>query len=163
MMTLDLSPWLVLPAIMAGVVLLFVALHAWQVWAQPHPELVRKLFHLGGGFLALPLPWLFTGFVPVLVLGVANLAFFALLRTIPALRSGLGQVLSGVQRNTAGEFCFVLSLLLLFHLARDTPLFYGVPLLILAVADAFAAFTKEFFNVGSCFLCQCDRHYFSLI
>lgn len=143
MNALDLDPWLAIPAMLGGVILFFVVLRTWQVLSHPHPELVRKIFHLGGGLLALPLPWLFSSFIPVLILGGANLALFTLLRTVPVLQSGLGQVLAAVQRNTVGEFCFILSLLLLFFLASHTPLLYGVPLLILAVADAFAALVGQ--------------------
>ena len=133
------NPWF-MAAILLSLMLFFIAvLRAWQVLSHPDPEMVRKVFHLGGGLLALPLPWLFSTPLPVVVLGTTTMIVFALLRTIPALRSGPGQVLAGVHRDTIGEFCFILSLMLLFLLARDTPLLYGVPLLILAIADTFAA------------------------
>ncbi len=145
MMPLDMNPWFTTPALMAGMLLLFAVLRTWQLLTHPHPELVRKLFHLGGGLLALPLPWLFSSPLPVVILGVSSLVLFTLLRTIPALQAGPGQVLAGVQRNTVGEFCFILSLMLLFLLARESPLLYGVPLLVLAVADTFAALVgKEY-------------------
>lgn len=135
----DMNPWFMAAALMALMLLFLAVLRAWQVLTHPDPEMVRKVFHLGGGLLALPLPWLFSGPLPVLVLGAASMVLFALLRTIPALRTGPGQVLMAVHRETVGEFCFILSLVLLFLLARDTPLLYGVPLLILAIADTFAA------------------------
>ncbi|SFN81000.1 phytol kinase [Formivibrio citricus] len=153
MTAVNLDPWFAIPAMLAGVLLMFAALRTWQVRFNPHPELVRKMFHLGGGLLALPLPWLFSDLVPVMILGGANIVLFSLLRTVPILRDGPGQVLAAVQRNTVGEFCFILSLLLLFFLARHTPLLYGVPLLVLAVADAFAAligkeYGKLFYSVS---------------
>ena len=145
MTPLNLDPWLAIPAMLAGMVLLLAVLRVWQVLAHPHPELVRKLFHLGGGLLALPLPWLFSSPLPVVVLGASSFALFILLRTLPVLKAGPGQVLAAVQRNTVGEYCFILSLLVLFIWARDNPLLYGVPLLILAIADAFAALVgKEY-------------------
>lgn len=153
MKPLDLDPWFAVPAMLAGTLMLLAGLRAWQLHCSPHPELVRKLFHLGGGLFALPLPWIFSSPAPVVVLGAANLALFALLRAVPALRKGPGQVLAAVSRNTVGEFCFVLSLVLLFMLASETPLLYGVPLLILALADAFAAlvgreYGKLFYSVS---------------
>ncbi|MGA7950691.1 MAG: hypothetical protein WCA45_11120 [Thiobacillaceae bacterium] len=153
MIALNLNPWLAIPAMLTGMVLLFAVLRAWQVLAHPHPELVRKLFHLGGGLLALPLPWLFSNPAPVLVLVASSIALFTLLRTVPILRAGPGQVLAAVQRNTAGEYGFALSVLLLFTWAHDNPLLYGVPLLILAIADAFAAlvgkaYGKVFYTVS---------------
>ncbi len=153
MRPLNLDPWIAIPAMLGGMVLLFAVLRVWQVIAKPHPELVRKIFHLGGGLLALPLPWLFSSLVPVLVLGASSIALFTLLRTVPVLKAGPGQVLAAVQRNTVGEYGFILSLLLLFTWARDTPLLYGVPLLILAIADASAAlvgrhYGKLFYTVS---------------
>ncbi|MGB7933049.1 MAG: hypothetical protein WCH04_12630 [Gammaproteobacteria bacterium] len=137
------NPWL-MAAVLMTIMLFFIAiLRAWQVMTSPDPEMVRKAFHLGGGLLALPLPWLFSSPLPVLVLGATTLVLFTLLRTIPALRTGPGQVLMAVHRETVGEFCFILSLMLLFLLARDTPLLYGVPLLVLAIADTFAALVGE--------------------
>jgi phytol kinase len=139
------NPWLATVAVVTGMLLLLAALRTWQLLARPNSEMVRKLFHLGGGLLALPLPWLFSKPLPVMILGIASLILFTLLRTIPVLRSGPGQVLAGVHRNTVGEYCFMLSLMLLFLLARDSPLLYGVPLLVLAVADTFAALVgKEY-------------------
>lgn len=153
MTPLDPNPWLAIPAILAGMMLLFAVLRVWQVLAHPHPELVRKVFHLGGGLLALPLPWLFSSPVPVWVLGASSIALFTLLRTVPILKAGPGQVLAAVQRSTVGEYGFILSLLLLFTWAHDNPLLYGVPLLILAIADAFAAlvgkaYGKLFYTVS---------------
>ena len=153
MRPLNLDPWIAIPAMLGGMVLLFAVLRVWQVIAKPHPELVRKIFHLGGGLLALPLPWLFSSLVPVLVLGASSIALFTLLRTVPVLKAGPGQVLAAVQRNTVGEYGFILSLLLLFTWARETPLLYGVPLLILAIADASAAlvgrhYGKLFYTVS---------------
>ena len=137
------NPWLMAAVLMTIMLFFITLLRAWQVLARPEPEMVRKAFHLGGGLLALPLPWLFSDPLPVVVLGAATLVLFTLLRTIPVLRTGPGQVLMAVHRETVGEFCFILSLMLLFLLARDTPLLYGVPLLVLAIADTFAALVGE--------------------
>lgn len=139
MKALDVDAWVAVPLLLAGLLLLLTGLRAWQVAAAPHPELVRKLFHLGGGLLALPLPWLFSRPEPVIALAVLSLVTLGLLRIVPALKAGPGQVLAAVQRNTVGEFCFVLSLLALFTWAHDRVLLYGVPLLVLTLADTFAA------------------------
>ncbi len=133
------NPWLVATLVFGLAVAMLGVLRAWQALAQPEPELVRKFFHLGGGLLGLSLPWLFRELAPVLALGGATMALFAALRLVPALRRGPGQVLAGVRRKTIGEFCFVASFCLLFWLADGDKLLYGVPLLVLAVADTFAA------------------------
>lgn len=110
---------------------------------QPQPELVRKLFHICGGVLALSLPWLFDRITPVLVLGAVVAAALVALRVVPQLRSGLGQVLFGVERQSVGELCYLASICLLFGLAGNDKLLYSVPLLILTFADTFAALVGE--------------------
>ena len=109
----------------------------------PEPELVRKLFHIGGGLLSLSLPWLFDSLIPVLLTSGAIAALFIAMRKVPLLRDGVGQVLLGVKRNTVGEFCYVASVCLLFWLTHGNKLLYSVPLLVLAIADASAALIGE--------------------
>jgi len=124
---------------------LIVALRLYQLRATPPPgpEFVRKLFHIGGGIIGLSLPWLFDSLVPVLVLAGAITSAFAAMRFVRQLRSGVGQVLLGVDRRTVGEFCYIASIALLFWLSHGDKLLYSVPLLILALADAFAALVGE--------------------
>jgi phytol kinase len=137
------SPWPTLVAVFGAIVLFLGLLRAWQVRAEPSPELVRKLFHLGGGALGLAMPWLFDSPWPVFALGGACVAVFAALRLVPRLAAGPGQVLAAVKRNTLGEFWFVASFCLLFWLAGSDRLLYVVPLLVLTVADTAAALVGE--------------------
>jgi phytol kinase len=109
----------------------------------PSPELVRKLFHIGGGIIGLALPWLFDSLVPVLALALVMAATFVALRFVRLLESGVGQVLLAVERRTVGEFCYLASIVLLFWLAQGDKLLYSVPLLILALGDASAALVGE--------------------
>lgn len=139
----DANPWLVATLVFAVGVAMVGLLRAYQVLARPEPEMVRKLFHLGGGLVGLSLPWLFKDIAPVLALAAATTGLFVALLTVPALRGGPGQVLAGVGRKTIGEFFFVASFCLLFWLAKGDKLLYGVPLLVLAVADTFAALVGE--------------------
>lgn len=135
----DTNPWLVMVLAFSLVVTMLAVLYAYQVIAHPEPEILRKLFHLGGGLFGLSLPWLFRDIGPVLVLAAATAGLFVALRVVPALREGPGQVLVGVKRKTLGEFFFVSSFCLLFWLSQGDKLLYGIPLLVLAVADTFAA------------------------
>jgi phytol kinase len=123
--------------------LMFAGLRFAQLRWQIEPELVRKMFHVGGGLVGLSLPWLFDSMVPVLVLAVLITCVFVALRRVAALRSGVGQVLHAVERETIGEFCYIASLLVLFWLARGDKLLFSIPLLILALADTFAALIGE--------------------
>lgn len=134
----DMLTVLVLLSLAGG---LMGALRLYQLRAKPPPapELVRKLFHIGGGVLGLSLPWLFDSLVPVLVVTGTVAASFVAMRFVEQLRSGVGQVLLGVDRRTVGEFCYIASIALLFWLSKGNKLLYSVPLLILALADAFAA------------------------
>ena len=128
-------------ALLAAAGALHAALRLYQVRAQPppDPELVRKLFHIGGGAIGLSLPWLFDTMTPVLALAAVLTAWFAALHLVARLRRGVGQVLLGVERRTAGEFCYLASMALLFWLSDGHRLLYSVPLLVLALGDAFAA------------------------
>lgn len=131
--------WTAIAAVFGAFLVFLGLLRAYQVRAEPSPEFVRKLFHLGGGALGLAMPWLFDAVWPVLVLGAACVAVFATLRLVPSLAAGPGQVLSAVKRSTLGEFWFVTSFCLLFWLAAGDRLLYSVPLLLLTVADTAAA------------------------
>ena len=133
------STWLTMLMLLVMTGALLAGLRYYQVRLKPDPELVRKLFHLGGGLLGLSLPWLFDDLLPVLVLTVLVASGFVATRTIPALRNGIGQVLLGVQRPSVGEFGFLASFCLLFWLARGDKLLYSIPIMMVALADALAA------------------------
>jgi len=124
---------------------LMYALRWYQVHGMPppEPELVRKIFHICGGILGLSLPWLFDSLTPVLVMGTLIVIAFVAMRLVHRLHGGVGQVLLGVKRNTVGEFCYIVSICLLFGLAHGDKMLYSVPLLILALADASAALIGE--------------------
>jgi phytol kinase len=129
--------------LLLAVALLFGLLRVYQVRAKPAPELVRKLFHISGGAVGLVLPWLFDSIAPVLVLAALVAAAFLAMRFVHGLRHGVGQVLFGVERQTIGELCFLVSMCLLFWFARGNKLLYSVPLLMLALADTSAALIGE--------------------
>jgi len=122
---------------------LFALLRLYQVKADPPPERVRKLFHLLGGVFGLPLPWIFHSFTPVLLLSVLVLIAFGVMRFSTGLRHGVGQVLFGVRRESIGEPCYIVGIMLLFYLAQGDKILYIVPLLMLALADTAAALIGE--------------------
>jgi phytol kinase len=132
-----------------GVVLMLAALGMWmavlrliQAWLRPHPEVVRKLMHVGMGLTVLAFPWLFDAVWPVLLVIVLSLVLLAAVRFVSGLQARLGSVLGGVARQSLGEFYFAISVAALFVLSRGRPyenILYCVPLLVLALADAVAA------------------------
>src|SRR5262245_34698322 len=121
-------------------------LRLYQRFYSPHPELVRKLLHMGMGLATLSLPWLFDRAWPVLLLAGISIVALVSLRLVASLKSGLGNVVAGVARASLGEIYFPLAVtvLLLLYLYVDTAnparlILYCVPILLLTLADAAAA------------------------
>ena len=66
------GPWLgvlIVPAALGG---LLGILSIYRRLARPHPELVRKLLHVGMGCVTLSFPWLFDSPTPVVILAAAQ-------------------------------------------------------------------------------------------
>jgi phytol kinase len=135
-----LNPWFGMGLVLLGLVGLMGGLRLWQRSGRPHPELVRKLLHVGMGSVALSFPWLFADTWPVLLLAAITAPGMLALRLSRRLKERLGGVIGGVARSQSlGEVYFPLGVAGLFWLAWDKPLLYCIALLLLAVADAAAA------------------------
>ena len=137
-----LNPWLGMILMLAALGVWMTVLRLWQSWVNPHPEVVRKLLHVGMGLAVLAFPWIFNEVWPVLVVILLALVLLAAVRLLSGLKAQLGSVLGGVARKSLGEFYFAVSVAVLFVLSRGQPyenILYGVPLLVLALADAVAA------------------------
>ncbi|MCB9463978.1 MAG: hypothetical protein H6682_09865 [Candidatus Eisenbacteria bacterium] len=134
--------WLTLVA-MAGIAVALGALMGVVRWIgvrhSVHPEVQRKAVHIGMGLVVLPLPWIFDVLWPVLVMTGASVVALLAMRWHPGLRAGIGKVLGGVDRLSLGEVYFPIAVALIFALSHDDPLFYVIPIVILALADAVAA------------------------
>lgn len=139
--------WIQIGVLAACVVGLMVALSIYQRKHNPHPEWVRKLMHLGAGFIALSLPWLFDENWPVIVLSLLAASGMFAVTTLRALRHNLGAVTGGVLRRTLGEVCFPLGAGVLFVLADGDFLLYSIPVLILTFADSTAALVGVFYGM----------------
>ncbi len=104
-----------------------------------HPEGLRKLLHVAMGVTVLSFPWLFEENWPVLTLaGLATVGMLAM-RTLPVLKRSVGTVISGVGRTSFGDVYFPVAVGLLWLLSGGDKLLFGVPVLVLALADATAA------------------------
>ena len=79
---------------------MFVALKLLERFARPHPELPRKLMHVGMGLAVISFPWVFAQNWPVLLLGGLSAVLLACLKTVPRLRDGVGTILTGVHEAT---------------------------------------------------------------
>lgn len=127
-----------LSVIVLGIVLL-IGLATCQARYPMHPESIRKLLHVGIGLTALSFPWLFRDIEPVLgVVGAAMLILVAL-RKAAFLRRRLGTVLDDVARSSRGDVCFLVAVAALFALSGGDALMFGVPILVLTLADTAAA------------------------
>ncbi|MGD9173888.1 MAG: hypothetical protein PVF29_06985 [Desulfobacterales bacterium] len=113
----------------------------------PHPELCRKLMHIGSGIIALSIPWLFQSTQPVLLLCGISLAGLLAMKHLKCLKRNIGRVVGDVKRRSSGDIFFPLTIAVLFLLAKDDPLFYCIPILILTFADAAAALVGIYYGV----------------
>jgi phytol kinase len=101
--TFQVSPLLGMLLVLSVILGLMLCLRVYRRRSSVHPELVRKLFHVGTGLFTLTLPWIFADAWPVLVLsGVTVVALFAL-RHLRVLKSSLGGIIDGVERESLGE------------------------------------------------------------
>ncbi len=141
------GPWLGMAVVVGALGLLMVGLRLYQRLAEPHPELVRKLLHMGMGLVTLSFPWLFDELWPIIVLGVFSVAGMLSLRLVRGLKSSLGCVVGSVSRSSFGEVYFPIAVGVLFTLylfdAHPDPAYrlmlYCIPVLLLTLADAVAA------------------------
>ena len=103
-------------------------------------EVQRKVVHIGTGFFAMALPWLFPERWPVYVLIAVTLVVMVVLR-LPSLSGKLGDVIHGVERRSHGDFLLAIAIGLCFFLAEGDVLFYILPIAVLTLSDAAAALT----------------------
>ena len=118
---------------------LMTAVRTYQRRCSPHPELVRKLLHVGMGLVALTLPWLFESAAQAFALAGLFIVLLVALRTSKRLEQRLGGVLNAVQRESWGEIYFAMGVSTVFLLSAGDRLLFCTPILILALADAAAA------------------------
>ena len=104
-------------------------------------EWVRKLAHIGTGFISICLPWIFSSRLPIFIVCGGSIVLLLAIRYLPSAKKQLSGVLDGVARESWGEICFPISVVLLYQLAHGSKLLYVVPLVVLTLADTVAALT----------------------
>ena len=103
-----------------------------------HPEIKRKSFHITMGLVMLTFPYIFTSPVSAFAVGIiALITLFVIKNT--KLKSSIGEVLYGVDRESLGEVFFAISVVLIFYLSKGNKILYSIPILILTFADSTAA------------------------
>jgi phytol kinase len=132
---IDLQKVLIAGAVVLANGALFVIAELWKRTGRAAPESTRKLVHAGAGVLAIPLPWIFSTSLPVLVMGIFFTA--ALLYT---RRGGHLKSVHDVERVSLGEIIYPAAIYLSFVLTVDQGqrALFPIPILALAFADAVA-------------------------
>jgi len=134
------NAWLGIGFVLGVLTGLITTLRWYKHHYDPHPELVRKLLHIGMGLTTLTFPWLFDEVWPVLVLAGITIPGLLMLRYSCHLKHQLGGVIDGVKRDASlGEIYFPLGVAGLFILSGGDPLRFTIPILLLALADSLAA------------------------
>lgn len=127
-------PLAAMALVVAALAGLMGALRFWQVRFSPHPELARKLVHVGMGLVCLSFPWLFDSPWPVFALAALAVGGLLALRHTP-----VAGVLHAVGRESLGEIYFPIAVAAVFYLSQGVAVLYTVPILLLTLADALAA------------------------
>lgn len=133
------SPWLGIVLVLAALGAIFGGLRVVQVRYDLDPEATRKGVHVLMGGVTLTFPWLFDALWPVVVLGGLAGGLLLTVRIVPHLRDSAGTVLHDVDRHSYGELYYAVAVVLLFGLSGGDPILYGVPILLLGLADPVAA------------------------
>ncbi len=131
------NPWLGIFSVLVVLGALMGVLRHFQ--GRLPAELSRKGVHVGMGLVCLAFPWIFREAWPVIVLAVLAITGLAAARFAPCLRSQIGGVLGGVERQSLGEFYFPAAVATVFVLAAGDALLYLIPVLTLTVADTVGA------------------------
>jgi phytol kinase len=111
-------------------------------------ELKRKALHISVGLIALSFPLFLT--TPSMIIAALGLVMVWLLavRHNSGLQRRFGTVLHDIRPESLGEIYFAISIAGLLLLTQNEPLFFVIPMLTLALADAFAAIVGKVFPVG---------------
>lgn len=122
-------------AILSAVFLsLIVLAELWRRFGNPDAEWTRKLVHLGGGVTCLLFPFLIRSPWVVLAMALPLTLLF-----VAGAKLGFLKSLHGVKRRSRGAEYYPLAVFLVFVLTLGRPWLYLSAVLVLAVADAFAA------------------------
>lgn len=122
-------------AIISGIfAVILISAEIWRRVGKAKPEWTRKLVHVGGGVTSLALPFLIRSPFVVLLLTVSLSALFFL-----GGKTGVLQSVHGVERKSRGSEYYPLAVFLVFLISSGRPWLFVCAILVLAVADAFAA------------------------
>jgi len=135
----DLRGAVILSSIFVG---LLIIAELWSRLGSPKPEWTRKLVHTGGGIACLFFPFLVKSPWTVLAMALPLTVLFVLGGKMGFLKS-----LHGIQRKSRGAEYYPLAVFLTFVMTQGRPWLYLPAVLVLAVADAFAALIGSRYGV----------------
>jgi phytol kinase len=133
------SDWLGVAGVLGVLVALMGGLSVLKAKFNLHAEITRKLVHVLMGCVTLSFPWLFTSSWPVICIGLLAITLIGATKLLPAMRQSMGSALGDVDRSSWGEIYFPIAVMTLFILSGGDKLLYGIPVLILTLADATSA------------------------
>ena len=133
------NPWLGIGSVMVVLVVFLAGLRSLQRHFAFHPELTRKMVHVGMGLVTLSFPYLFHETWPVLILALSSIVLLGSVRLYAPVQRELGSVLGGVDRASLGEIYFPVAVSTVFWMANGDKVLFLVPVLVLALADATGA------------------------
>jgi phytol kinase len=136
---MNIAPWPGIALVAVAACSMLLILDAYRRLANPDPEWLRKLAHVGTGALSLTLPWLFHSRWPVFAVCGASAALLVGIRSTQLLRKRMGGVLHSVDRDTHGDIYFPISVAILYGVSHGDKILYSVPVLLLTLADTVAA------------------------
>ncbi len=136
---MTLHEWLVVSAVLAGLLLGLPAVRWLVLRTGASAETARKSVHVAMGLGCVVFPWVFERPLPVWVLAGIVTLLLAMLRAVPYLKHGVGSALHGIQRLSYGEMLFAPAVAAVFHGSQDRPLLHVIPISILAISDAAGA------------------------
>lgn len=129
--------------ILSGIFLALIAVaELWRRFGHPNPEHTRKLIHLGGGVTCLFFPFLIRSPWVVLAMALPLTILF-----VAGSKFGFLKSLHGVARKSRGAEYYPLAVFLVFCMTLGRPWLYLAAVLVLAVADAFAALIGSRYGV----------------
>jgi dolichol kinase len=111
-------------------------------------EVRRKAFHISIGLASLAFPLFLTeSWMVFIALSLAAI-WMATVRKLPAMNRRFGRVLHDTDRDSQGEQYFALSIATLLLASNGDSALYVIPILILTIADTFAAIVGRAIPLG---------------
>jgi phytol kinase len=132
-------PLVSMAIICTALTVLMVCVQALARFSAIHGEMRRKMVHIGMGLVTLTFPWLFKEAWPVWLLAVIASVTLWMVRSNAILRQHLGKALHDVERSSGGELYFPWAVACVFWLAHGDVIKFGIPVLLLTLADAAGA------------------------